>query len=46
MKEGKCFYCKEVGHVASVCPRKKAADLKLMEEALQETSAEQGKDRP
>jgi hypothetical protein len=33
MREGKCFYCKETGHLAHSCPLKnKPADLKPIEE--------------
>jgi hypothetical protein len=44
MKEGKCFYCKEPGHVASACPHKKANELKMLETDPQNKQTEQGKD--
>jgi len=32
MREGKCFYCKETGHIAPHCPHKKALEIKTLEE--------------
>jgi hypothetical protein len=38
MREGKCFYCKETGHILQNCPkRKKTIDPKISElEATEE----------
>lgn len=38
MREGKCFYCKETGHIAPHCPRKKASEIKTLEETKEEAS--------
>jgi hypothetical protein len=50
MKEGKCFYCKEAGHVSRECPVKKnTMDLKTLEPISQSDSEAleiQGKENP
>jgi hypothetical protein len=46
-KEGKCFYCKEAGHIAINCPRIKAKiDLKALEQASEGDQFESGKEAP
>lgn len=51
MKEGKCFYCKEVGHLSRECPilvKKRAAELKALalSDELQDESELSGKEDP
>ncbi|PWY70887.1 hypothetical protein BO94DRAFT_550593 [Aspergillus sclerotioniger CBS 115572] len=31
MREGRCFYCKEAGHLSKVCPKKISLQLKALE---------------
>jgi len=46
-KEGKCFYCKEAGHIAINCPRIKAkVDLKALEQTFEGDQFESEKEAP
>jgi Zinc knuckle len=48
MKDGRCFYCKDRGHIATDCPRKgRTTEVKALEDS--KAGSEEGqwlKDRP